>query len=93
MDDFDHDYYRLIKEMLDYSIPNQIADKLISRGVLSEGSTLQTYDSGNRVGFGGYDAATVLESIIPEEIAGVYDWPKMKQYLEIIALEQGMKDL
>lgn len=90
MDDFDQDYYKQIKEMLDHSIPNQAAYKLISRSVVSTIGTFQTYNNGSRVGFAEYEAATVLEVISPEEIVGVNDWAKMKQCLELIALEQEM---
>jgi len=91
MDDFDQEYYRLIKEMLDYSIPIQVADTLISRSVISNSGTLKFYSNGTSVGFAGYEATTALESIRPEEIAGVYDWPKMKKCLELIQLEQSMR--
>jgi hypothetical protein len=91
MDDFDHDYYRLVKEMLDYSIPIQVADKLISRAVLSSSGTLKLYSNGARVGFAWYEATTALEAIDASEIAGIYDWPKMKKCLELIQLEQSTR--
>lgn len=93
MDDFDPYYYRLLKGMLDNSVPIQYVHKLVDHHILCLGGVFQLYNNRARVGFSSYKATTVLEEIDSVEIAGIYDWLKMKMYLELIALEQGMADL
>jgi len=93
MEDFDREYYEQVKRMLDSSVTRKEAERIVRPDVISVYGTFQFFENGTEVGFCALRAESVFLAIKPEEIASVYDWPKMQQYLELIALEQGMEDL